>query len=146
MKIKSSDESLMYPPLEELLERIPLKFELVLAATRRAKQIIRQQRLNPTSAEIELKGRKPLSIALEDILEERVDMHSLLAMDIELDAVEEEELDMFPDLPYPDRDQDEGFAGEDGTGEDGDEDDEDLGLDEFGDIDVSELNWEKPED
>ena len=146
MKIKSSDESLMYPPLEELLERIPLKFELVLAATRRAKQIIRQQRLNPNSAELDLRGRKPLSVALEDIMSGRVDMNSLMAVDLELDAVEEEELDMFPDLPYPDRDRDEGFNGEDGAAEDSGDDEDDLVLDELDDIDPTELKWEKPED
>jgi DNA-directed RNA polymerase omega subunit len=135
----------MYPPLEELLERIPLKFELVLAATRRAKQIIRQQRLNPGAPELDLKGRKPLSVALEDILEQRIDTVALLAQDIEYDIVEEEELDMFPDLPYPDRerDQEEGFSAEDSSEDSDDDSDENDVLDG---IDPSELNWEKNDD
>jgi DNA-directed RNA polymerase omega subunit len=91
------EDSLMYPPLEELRKRIPQKYELVLVATRRAKQLIREQRLNPGSIAVGDRGKKPLTIALLDIVQGRVDKEALLAPDLELDTFEEEHMDYFPE-------------------------------------------------
>lgn len=137
---KREEDSLMYPPLEDLLERIPQKYELVLAATRRAKQIIREQRINPLGVDDSRRGRKPLSIALMDIVEGRVDAKALVQPDIEFDELEEEHTELFPEF--------EGFArrtgdaeesetdyeaeAEDEEGEEGDELDEELDDLDFG--------------
>lgn len=91
------EESLMYPPLEELRKRIPQKYELVLVATRRAKQLIREQRLNPGTTPLSDRGKKPLTVALIDIVQDRVDKEALLAPDLELDTFEEEHVDYFPE-------------------------------------------------
>ena len=70
-----SKDTLAYPLLEDLLQKIPSKYELVLLAALRAKQIIGNQRrgLNPHGeVESDVKamqtGRKPLSIALGEIV------------------------------------------------------------------------------
>ena len=91
------EDTLMNPPLEELLDQIPQKYELVLTATRRAKQIIRELRLNPLGIDESLRQRKPLSIALMDISSGRVDKTALLAPDIEFDEIEHEQPDFFGD-------------------------------------------------
>lgn len=79
------DGSLMSPPLEALVERIPQKYELVLAATKRAKQIIRQQKIDPQGLTEAERTRKPLSMALHDIAEGRVDSQVLATPDIDFD-------------------------------------------------------------
>lgn len=93
--MKRDEDSLMYPPIEELLKKIEHKYELVLTATKRAKQIIRQHRLNPLAVEESERGRKPLSIALNDILEGKVDKESLTVPDSFFDEETEDELAMF---------------------------------------------------
>lgn len=134
--MKREDDSLIYPSLEKLLERMPQKYELVLAATRRAKQILREQRLNPTVLGEDDKRRKPLSIALEDILEGRVDQQALVAPDLEFDDVGDERLDMFPDVEELDRPSMEGD--EDADSESGD-DETDESDDDVEEIDIFDL-------
>ena len=92
--MKREEDSLIQPPLEDLLEKIPQKYELVLAATRRAKQILRENRNNALEAEGTM--RKPLSVALEDIVEGRIDKEALLQPDLELDNFLDD--DAFGDL------------------------------------------------
>lgn len=72
-KIDTRD-TLMYPLLEDLLAKIPSKYELVLLASLRAKQIIAKQRLGPTlegelddDVKVMQAGHKPLSQALGEI-------------------------------------------------------------------------------
>ena len=86
--MRHDEDTLMSPPLENLLARIPQKYELVLTATKRAKQIIREQRLNPSALEDPL-ALKPLSVALRDIAEGRVDKQVLLTPDVEFDEIGE---------------------------------------------------------
>lgn len=93
--MKRDEDSLMYPPIEELLEKIPQKYELVLTATKRAKQIIRQHRINPLGVEESERGRKPLSIALNDIIEGKVDEDALTMPDTFFDEETEDELALF---------------------------------------------------
>ncbi|MBN2080713.1 DNA-directed RNA polymerase subunit omega [bacterium] len=133
-----SDDSLLYPALENLLERIPQKYELVLAATRRAKQILREQRLNPAAFTDDEMRRKPLTIALYDIAENRVDQQVLIAPDIEFDDLEPEAPDMFPDAegfgqPLGERDA---LADEEPEPEPEEFEDD---MDDMGDIDVFDL-------
>jgi DNA-directed RNA polymerase omega subunit len=136
------DDSLLYPTLQHLLEKIPQKYELVLTATRRAKQILREQRLNPAGFSEDDLRRKPLSIALTDIVEGRIDKQSLMSFDLEFDDLEQEQIDMFPDA--------EGFglaksedAAEDQDGDepaadvDSEEDDE---LEDVSDLDLFDLD------
>jgi DNA-directed RNA polymerase omega subunit len=135
------DDSLLYPTLEHLLEKIPQKYELVLTATRRAKQILREQRLNPAAFSEDDLRRKPLSIALTDIVEGRIDKQALMSFDLEFDDLEQEQLDMFPDA--------EGFgvSGADSSTDGGDldeaeSDDDSEDEDEFedvGDLDLFDL-------
>ncbi len=135
--MKREEDSLMHPPLENLLARIPQKYELVLTATKRAKQIIREQRLNP-SAINETGGLKPLSIALHDIAEGRVDKQVLLTPDIEFDEMGEtddlqNEIERMGVLPFTTRpavdySEPTPTASLDDFADDDDEDDEDLDL------------------
>jgi DNA-directed RNA polymerase omega subunit len=106
--MKRDENSLMNPPLEQLIARIPQKYELVLAAAKRAKQIIREQRINPMSVTEEQRHVKPLTIALHDIASGRVDKEVLLTPDLELDDYVEEnefgaEFDRLGNLPFTTR-------------------------------------------
>jgi len=130
--MKRDEESLMIPTLESLQARIPQKYELVLAATRRAKQIIRQQQLNP-AAEGEKLG-KPLTMALHDIADGLVGVEQLNEPDIIFDDYEEEQQDFFPELERFHRDEPDG-ALDAADDEDDEEDEEDLDLDDEGDMD-----------
>jgi len=138
-----TDDSLLYPALEKLLDRIPQKYELVLTATRRAKQILREQRLNPTGFTDDELRRKPLTIALYDIAEDRVDQQVLAAPDIEFDDLEQEQPDMFPETgefgePLGEAETLAGAPAEPAPVEDGDDDVADMG-----DIDVFDLGDDK---
>lgn len=95
------EDSLMYPPLEELLEKIPDKYALVLTATKRAKHIIMQNRLNPSTAMVDLDSRKPLSIALRDISEGVVDQSALDLPEPLLDDYVDDEMPVYVDLSVP---------------------------------------------
>lgn len=142
------DDSLLYPTLEQMLEKIPQKYELVLTATRRAKQILREQRLNPVAfTESDLR-RKPLTIALADIVEGRVDKQSLMAIDIEFDEIEQEQLDMFPDtegfgLPREDSAADDKEPAAADTEDDLEEEDE---FEDVGDLDLFDLGPDDDEE
>jgi DNA-directed RNA polymerase omega subunit len=132
--MKREDDSLLSPPLERLLAEIPQKYELVLAATRRAKQIIRERLLNPVSLREEDRQRKPLSIALADIVEGKVDQQVLMAPDIQFDDIEEESLELFAETGS----LEESFAAdteetEDAEGEEPDPEDE--GEDDLAEVD-----------
>ena len=94
---KTDDQSLMNPPMQELLEKLPQKYEAVLAVTRRAKQIIREQRLNPGAYTEEELHRKPLTVAINDIIDGRVDKESLMAPDLMFDDIEAEAETLFID-------------------------------------------------
>ena len=134
--MKQPEDSLIYPSLEKLLEKMPQKYELVLAATRRAKQILREQRLNPAALDMDAKRRKPLSIALEDIIEGRVDQQALVQPDLEFDDLGDEHLDMFPDVEGVERPKAEGDKeAKAETTDDSDDDAEDPG-----DVDIFDLN------
>jgi len=142
------DDSLLYPTLEHLLEKIPQKYELVLTATRRAKQILREQRLNPVAFSDDDLRRKPLTIALADIVEGRVDKQTLMTLDIEFDEVDQEQLDMFPDaegfgLPSDDKSPDDQEP-EEPESEDDFEDDEDF--EDVGDLDLFDLGSDDDEE
>ncbi|MCB1221135.1 MAG: DNA-directed RNA polymerase subunit omega [Planctomycetales bacterium] len=96
--MKYKEDSLIQPSLEALQERIPKKYELVLTATRRAKQIIRDMRLNTVGYSEDDLRRKPLSIALNDIVEGRVDSTTLSTPDINFTDYEEGTSDLFTDI------------------------------------------------
>ena len=96
--MKREDDSLLNPPLEKLLAEIPQKYELVLTATRRAKQIIRERLLNPVAFGEQERHRKPLSISLVDIAEGKIDKQALMAPDIQFDDIEGESLALFTDV------------------------------------------------
>ncbi|MCH7472396.1 DNA-directed RNA polymerase subunit omega [bacterium] len=96
--MKREEESLINPPLEDLIARIPDKYELVLLATRRAKQIIRERRLSQMGERGSTKQRKPLSIALEEIAAGKLELQALMAPDIEFDKFEGQPVDQFDEL------------------------------------------------
>jgi DNA-directed RNA polymerase omega subunit len=97
--MKRDEDSLMSPTLEELHARIPQKYELVLVATRRAKQLIRQQRLASLGAQVENSGIKPLSVALRDIAEGRITVDDILAPEFDVDEYHDETTTIYADLP-----------------------------------------------
>jgi len=51
------------PPLDELIKKVDSRYTLVVAAAKRARQI-----LETTEIEPEEKARKPVTVALEEIL------------------------------------------------------------------------------
>lgn len=143
MKKGTGEDTLMYPPLEELQEHIPQKYELVLAATRRAKQIIREFRLNPVNAELTYGNRKPLSIALTEIMSGKLDMTELLRPDFDFDQPGDEQ-DMFADMPMRQFDVTDGEGElilQDGEVEKDEDDDLDIDM-----SDVDSLNWDVKDD
>jgi DNA-directed RNA polymerase omega subunit len=81
--MKRDDGSLMYPPLEALVDRIPQKYELVLTATKRAKQLIIEMRHNPGLFNAEQSRTKPLTLALQEIAAGTIDKDQLLAAEID---------------------------------------------------------------
>ena len=124
--MKRDEESLVNPPLQDLLAQIPQKYELVLAATRRAKQILRQQQINPMEAG-DPKYRKPLTLALMDIAAGRVDTQELMQPDVIFDEFEDEPQEFFPELENFNREEpDEGLD----ALADGDEDEDEEAFDE----------------
>ncbi len=142
--MKRDEDSLMYPPIEELLKKIPRKYELVLTATKRAKQIIRQQRLNPLAVEDSERGRKPLSIALNDIIAGKVDEDTLTIPDSFFDEETEDELALFDEpeafgLP-------EGLDVQTEEPEPDNSDLEDTELPEEADLDIGDDSFDFDED
>ena len=103
------EDSLMFPPLEKLLEKIPDKYALVLTATKRAKQIILQHRLNPGSDDAQSQ-RKPLSIALQDIADGVVDQTALQTPEVFLEDYFEDEGPSYPEIDIPGDDLSAGEA------------------------------------
>ncbi len=95
------EDSLMYPPIEDLLEKIPDKYALVLTATKRAKHIIMQNRLNPMAAESVRDDRKPLSIALREIADGVVDQKDLDLPEPLLDDYVDDEVPVYFDMNMP---------------------------------------------
>lgn len=88
--------------MQKLLDKIPQKYEAVLAVTRRAKQIIREMRLNPSAFTDEELKRKPISIALNDIIDGKVDKDALMAPDLTFEELETQSETLFiEDEPYP---------------------------------------------
>lgn len=95
------EDSLMYPPLEDLLKKIPDKYALVLTATKRAKHIIMQNRLNPIGIEMSKDNRKPLSIALREIVEGSIDQSDLDLPETLLDDYMEDDAPVYVDMRLP---------------------------------------------
>jgi DNA-directed RNA polymerase omega subunit len=142
--MKHEEDSLVYPPIEKLLEKIPQRYELVLTATRRAKQIIREMRLNPMAYSEEDRKRKPLNIALMDIIEGRVDQQALMSPDIEFDDLNKQSFDSFSDveeLARPLAKDDDAKDGAEPTSDAVDNDDDD----DLGDV-VDRFNLEDNDD
>jgi DNA-directed RNA polymerase omega subunit len=141
--MKRDEESLVNPPLQDLLVQIPQKYELVLAATRRAKQILRQQQINPMEAG-DPKYRKPLTLALMDIAAGRVDTAELMQPDVIFDEFEDEQQEFFPELENFNRDEpDEALSMADS---DEDEDEDDVLDDELEDDDLDLADQEPAPD
>ena len=73
--------SLTQPSLEKLLARIPSKYELVLLASKRARQIKREVDLRPERAK-EFEFTKPLTTALFEIAQGRITAEDLKYVDL----------------------------------------------------------------
>lgn len=94
-------DTMMHPPVEELLDHCGSKFSLVTLAARRARQIntyyaglgAEQQLSELVPPQVTSTARKPLSIAFEEIDQGKiegieVDPEALAAVDDPADAVE----------------------------------------------------------
>lgn len=94
-------DTMMHPPVEELLGRCGSKFSLVTLAARRARQIntyyarlgAEQQFAELVPPQVTSTARKPLSIAFEEIDQDKiegieVDPEALAAAAEELDAAD----------------------------------------------------------
>ena len=118
--MKREEDSLMVPPLDALQRAIPQKYELVLTATRRAKQLLRQQQMAGAMADDSARSYKPLSVALQEIADGRIGVEQLTQPDILAEDFEEEQQDYFPEIDRFHREPDEELDAAD----DEDEDDE----------------------
>jgi len=81
-------DTLMYPLLEDLLARIPSKYEVVVLASLRAREIIRKQKLGASfdgelDADVAREGEalKPLSRALAEIAEGKLDREKMYLLE-----------------------------------------------------------------
>ena len=73
--------NLTQPSLERLLKKVPSKYELVLLASKRARQIKREIDFRPEAAR-EYEFTKPLTMALFEIVEGKVSAEDLKYVDI----------------------------------------------------------------
>jgi DNA-directed RNA polymerase subunit omega len=78
---KRKKASLTQPSLERLLEKVPSKYELVLLASRRARQIKREVDLRPERIR-DFEFTKPLTQALFEIVEGKVTAEDLKYVDL----------------------------------------------------------------
>ncbi|MEP0814427.1 MAG: DNA-directed RNA polymerase subunit omega [bacterium] len=69
------------PSLEKLLAKVPSKYELVLLASKRARQIKREVDLRPEKAK-EYEFNKPLTTALFEIAQGRITAEDLKYVDL----------------------------------------------------------------
>lgn len=58
---------MLYPSINELLEKVDSRYTLVVVAAKRARQIIDEGRLGVESC-----SQKPVSIATQEIFEEKI--------------------------------------------------------------------------
>ena len=120
--------NLTQPSLESLLKKVPSKYELVLLASKRARQIKREIDYRPDAAR-EYEFTKPLTMALFEIVEGRVSAEDLKYVDI---------------LEQTDEAREAAFASEDAARKFFDEEDDDDGdIEEF---DVNFEDLEEPEE
>ncbi len=78
---KRKKASLTQPSLEKLLEKVPSKYELVLLASRRARQIKREIDIRPDRIK-DVEFAKPLTQALYEIVEGKVTAEDLKYVDL----------------------------------------------------------------
>jgi DNA-directed RNA polymerase omega subunit len=138
--MKREEDSLMTPTLEDLQECIPQKYELVLVATRRAKQLIRQQRMAGLGAPVDPSGFKPLSIALRDIIEGRITADDVLAPEFDVDEYHDETTTIYTDLPEMGDDFSQAFDSFEAAGDETEEVEETEELDSVEPEDP-QFNW-----
>jgi len=86
---KRRKASLTQPSLERLLGKVPSKYELVLLASKRARQIKREIDFRPERAR-EYEFTKPLTTALFEIVEGRVTAEDLKYVDLLADTETDE--------------------------------------------------------
>jgi DNA-directed RNA polymerase omega subunit len=138
--MKREEDSLMTPALEDLQARIPQKYELVLVATRRAKQLIRQQRMAGLGVPMESGGMKPLSVALRDIAEGRISVDDILAPEFDVDEYHDETTTIYADLPEMSDDFSQAFDAYESNNDEVD-DTEELDDVETTEPDDPQFNW-----
>lgn len=73
--------SLTQPSLERLLNKVPSKYELVLLASRRARQIKRELDMRPEKTK-DFEFNKPLTTALFEIVEGKITSEDLKYVDL----------------------------------------------------------------
>ena len=138
--MKREDDSLMTPALEDLMARIPQKYELVLVATRRAKQLIRQQRMAELGAPVEGSSIKPLSVALRDIADGKISVDDILAPEFDVDDYQDESAAIYTDLPEMGDDFSQAFDTLETSGEEAEEGEEQDDA-EVVEPDDPQFNW-----
>lgn len=80
-EIGAAAEGIIYPPIDELLQKAPSKYALVILSAKRARQI-NAYRTQLEANMVETVGPvvpfeaedKPLSIALEELVEDKLDL------------------------------------------------------------------------
>jgi len=87
-KERGTKDTLMYPLLEDLLQQLSSKYELVTLASLRAKQVIGKLRMGPTfegELDEDVKalagGLKPLSLALREIASGKLDRDKMYLLE-----------------------------------------------------------------
>lgn len=83
-------DSMINPPIEELLDRVDSKFSLVTLAARRARQVNSYfnhlgEGVNNVPPQVPTVARKPLSIAFEEIAVDKIVRRAIVPGDAEAD-------------------------------------------------------------
>ena len=92
--MQRSHDTMMNPPIEELLDRVDSKFSLVTLAARRARQInsyfsqLGDGLGHMVPPQVSSVARKPLSIGFEEIAADKIVRTELVAV-VEADAADE---------------------------------------------------------
>jgi len=87
-------DSMVNPPIEELLDRVDSKFSLVTLAARRARQItsyfghLGESSGSMVPPQVSSVARKPLSIAFEEIAADKIESHAIVHAESVEDAPE----------------------------------------------------------
>jgi DNA-directed RNA polymerase subunit omega len=75
---------MIYPSVDELMKKYDSRYSVVIAAAKRAREL--EDKENPTEPLIKTKSEKPVTIAVEEIYEGKIDFTKYKALNIRFDV------------------------------------------------------------